>query len=162
MQEETSRIENDPADTGITVWVFISFFPTCLSSYFGNRMEPWPWRGFSVQTRVSYRGRIFLNLALVQGCWDASARGLSCGMPSGVLLNVVPCRLDCETMIMTDLKQVLPRLHVASKINCRGRNVVVKTLEWGKSTDEDHIMDTLENIAPDVWFRSNFMQDMTV
>ena len=34
MQEETSRIENDPADTGITVWVCCPFFPTCLLKLF--------------------------------------------------------------------------------------------------------------------------------
>uniref|UniRef100_A0A6U6DF57 Methyltransferase small domain-containing protein n=2 Tax=Guillardia theta TaxID=55529 RepID=A0A6U6DF57_GUITH len=116
MQEETSRIENDPADTGITVW-----------------------------DGTMALARLFCsNPSIVQG-----KNILELGSGTG-LLGCICSRLDCETMIMTDLKQVLPRLHVASKINCRGRNVVVKTLEWGKSTDEDHIMDTLENIAPDV------------
>jgi len=51
---------------------------------------------------------------------------------------------------MTDLKQVLPRLQLALKINCRGQNAAVRKLEWGKPTDEEQIMEELEQVLPDV------------
>eukprot|EP00960_Hanusia_phi_P043255 755957-Hanusia_phi.AAC.3 len=66
------------------------------------------------------------------------------------LLGCICSRLGCEKIVMTDLKQVLPRLQLALKINCRGQNAAVRKLEWGKPTDEEQIMEELEQVLPDV------------